>query len=349
MMVTYIRACLILSLLGMAHATHAAEIEDHMSQRWFEIEIIIFERLDVLDVNVDETLTLNKHRSWPNNLLEVADATQLSSEQLPIGSIDELIQPSPYCLGFPQLREQDPVHPLLGGNERSTRNEFGDFAGQTPVVENSVAETDLSAIDATAVTVDEPLPANAPIVAPTPLELVIEQIKTYEESLYPDSYVWLPNQSLLDDVKSINRQRTLRPVIHRRWRQPVPPRSAPQPIYISAPIDQRNPATATGFARIEGFIDVTVSRYLHFGSTLWYHSDTLGHAPEFLPLMPGSLSRYSQIIAEPYMQLQESRRMRSGDLHYLDHPKFGVIVKIDALEAPAELLEAWQAVQDSSR
>jgi hypothetical protein len=333
----------------MAHTTHAAEIEDHMSQRWFEIEIIIFERLDVLDVNVDETLTLNKRRSWPNNLLEVADAAPPSSDQLAIGSIDELIQPSPFCLGFPLLREQDPVHPLLDRNARGARNEFGDFAEQTPPVESSIAETDLTAIDATGVTANEPLPANAPIVAPTPLERVIEQIKTYEESLFTSSYVWLPNQALVDDVKSINRQRTLRPIIHRRWRQPVPPRRAPQPIFISAPIDQRNPATATGFARIEGFIDVTVSRYLHFAGTLWYHADTLGHAPEFLPLMPGSLSRHSQTTAEPYMQLQESRRMRSGDLHYLDHPKFGVIVKIDALEAPEELVAAWQAVQDSNR
>lgn len=338
MTVVYLRACLVLSLLAMAHVTHAAEIEDHMSQRWFEIEIIVFERLDVLDVNVDESLTLGKPRSWPYNLLEVADTAQLSSNQPPIGGVDELTQPSPFCLGFPQLREQEGL------------NEFRDFEEDAPPIETSIAESDMTALDATEITADEPLPTNAPALVATPLEKVIKQIQEYEESLYAESYVWLPNLSLVDDVKAINRQRTLRPVIHRRWRQPVPSREAPQPIYISAPIDQRNPATATGFARIEGFIDVTVSRYLHFASTLWYHSDTLGLAPEFFPILPGALlSSYTQSAGEPYMQLKESRRMRSGDLHYLDHPKLGVIVKIDALEIPQELVDAWQAVQDSSR
>ena len=40
-----------------------------------------------------------------------------------------------------------------------------------------------------------------------------------------------------------------------------------------------------------------------------------------------------------YMQLSESRRMRSEELHYLDHPAMGAIIKITALDEDA--LESW--------
>jgi hypothetical protein len=36
------------------------------------------------------------------------------------------------------------------------------------------------------------------------------------------------------------------------------------------------------------------------------------------------------------MELREQRRMRSGELHYLDHPKFGVLARIDPVQAPDE-------------
>jgi hypothetical protein len=32
------------------------------------------------------------------------------------------------------------------------------------------------------------------------------------------------------------------------------------------------------------------------------------------------------------MVLDERRRLRSEELHYLDHPKFGVLVRIDPIE-----------------
>ena len=31
------------------------------------------------------------------------------------------------------------------------------------------------------------------------------------------------------------------------------------------------------------------------------------------------------------MELREQRRMRSGELHYLDHPKFGVLARVDPI------------------
>ena len=42
-----------------------------------------------------------------------------------------------------------------------------------------------------------------------------------------------------------------------------------------------------------------------------------------------------------YFELNESRRMRSKELHYLDHPAMGIIVKITPVEASLELATAW--------
>lgn len=38
--------------------------------------------------------------------------------------------------------------------------------------------------------------------------------------------------------------------------------------------------------------------------------------------------------------LKESRKLNSGDLHYLDHPMFGVLVQIDAVEENQEIQDA---------
>ncbi len=332
----------VLAVALLSAAVHAADIEDQMQARWFEIEILVFERLDVLDVNVDEKLTLRRPRSWPGNLLEVIDPA--ASTQAPSLSLSELLAPGPYCLGYPQLREEDPAHPLF-----TKDNSFGDDRSVVVVEESEALDTqmpgDLSQQQPETELAD--VPVNAPALAPTARDRLITEIEAIEQGLFASSYTWLPTIALGEDIKSINRQRTLRPLIHKRWRQPVPARDAPQPIYINLPIDQRNPATVTGYPRIEGFIDVTVSRYLHFATTLWYHADTLGAEPVMMPFNPTYESRLDPMAPEPYMELKESRRLRSGDLHYLDHPKFGVLVIIEPVALPQNLLDDWQQLEQS--
>jgi peptidoglycan-binding protein CsiV len=337
---------LALALTGISTGAQSADLEDQLQERWFEIEILVFERLDVLDVNVDEQLTLRRPRSWPHNLLEVMDTSAMAQDPRMSMSLSELLAPNPYCLGYPQLSEQDPEHPLF-----MKENSFGD--NQAVVVEERGAAEDAE-IDTSDGSPAQPgsaelveVPANAPAMAPTARELLREEIQAIEQGLFSSSYTWLPTSALNEDVKSINRQRTLRPLIHKRWRQPVPARDAPQPIYITLPIDQRSPATITGYPRIEGFIDVTVSRYLHFATTLWYHADTLGEDPIMTPFNPTYESRLDPMASEPYMQLKESRRLRSGDLHYLDHPKMGILVIVEPVTLPQNIQDRWLQLEES--
>ncbi|XOV81902.1 MAG: CsiV family protein [bacterium] len=332
-------------LLCISNGAFAADLEDQLQARWFEIEMLVFERLDVLDVNTDEQLTLHRARRWPHNLMDMIDpsAPRASAAER---SLADLLAPGPYCLGYPQLREEDPPHPLLAKN-----NSFGDVRNAVPAAAGE-APDELAANGRTAQqnpTGQAELPVNEPVLAPTARSLVLADIAAYEATLFASSYTWLPTTALNEDVKSINRQRTLRPLIHRRWRQPVPEREAPAPVYIELPLDQRNPATATGYPRVEGFVDVTVSRYLHFAATLWYHADTLGAAPIMMPLRQAYASPRQSFPDEPYMQLKESRRLRSGELHYLDHPKFGVLVIIEPVAPPRDLQDAWLQLQTSGR
>jgi len=47
----------------------------------------------------------------------------------------------------------------------------------------------------------------------------------------------------------------------------------------------------------------------------------------------------------PYIRLDQSRRVRSGELHYLDHPELGVLVRITPVEAATALQEQFALLQ----
>ena len=47
----------------------------------------------------------------------------------------------------------------------------------------------------------------------------------------------------------------------------------------------------------------------------------------------------------PYARLEQSRRVRSGELHYIDHPELGVLVRVTPAAAPALLQEQFTLLQ----
>jgi hypothetical protein len=97
---------------------------------------------------------------------------------------------------------------------------------------------------------------------------------------------------------TLKRSRAYQPLAHVGWTQPGYPRDAAQFI----PIGSLVPAS-TGLL---GQIALSRGRYLHLTLDLVY-------TPE------GSAERYV---------LRQTRRMRSNERHYIDHPKFGVIALV---------------------
>jgi Peptidoglycan-binding protein, CsiV len=99
--------------------------------------------------------------------------------------------------------------------------------------------------------------------------------------------------------ETLRRSRNYQPLAHIGWTQPGFPRNAAQ--FLS--IDSLVPA-ATG---LTGQIALTRGRYLHLTLDLAYDA-------------PG-------VSGEPGQRfvLRQTRRMRSNERHYIDHPRFGVI------------------------
>ncbi len=106
--------------------------------------------------------------------------------------------------------------------------------------------------------------------------------------------------------QSLRSSQGYRPLAHLHWRQTVTSASQAQPISLQAL--QPGIRSSTG---LDGSIRISVSRYLHLNADLRFQA-------------PGSTTEF---------RLQESRRMRSGELHYLDHPRFGMLVLIKPVSA----------------
>src|SRR5690606_29729616 len=103
--------------------------------------------------------------------------------------------------------------------------------------------------------------------------------------------------------------------------------------------------------------EVTLGRYLHFGAHLLYTEPLMGRAPvdralppvraltTALPGLEEPLLSEEDLLPAGFMQLRESRRVREGELHYLDHPKLGVVVRIEPVVPPEPLQAAHAAVE----
>jgi hypothetical protein len=331
---------LVILPLACVNAAPADEkLEDRFSYRWFDIEIIVFERLPVLDATTNEQLTSTRTRQWPRNLLEMGPVSGATS------SLFDYALDRCYASDHDESRLARQL-----GLERNTftdesLSELASSASLNQTIDsNSQDEEDENqGEDGQDRDQADPLLDEQILPEPDPDTLFDALIADYEQQLLNESFQWRDDLTLINAVKAINRQRDLRPVLHLRWRQPVPERAQPAPVWVRAPVTIDAPATRAGLPKIEGHIAVTVGRYLHFAPTLWYNSDTAGLAP--VPFPPPAFLQ--AIPAQTgYMALSESRRMRSEELHYLDHPKFGVIVRIDPVPIPDRIQAAWEALQN---
>jgi hypothetical protein len=84
-----------------------------------------------------------------------------------------------------------------------------------------------------------------------------------------------------------------------------------------------------GHHQLEGAIGVSMGRFLHLHTQL--------HLNQFITNPNPTSNNASQFISIPYQQaqisqrysMQQQRKMRSKELHYLDHPKLILLVRFD--------------------
>ena len=105
---------------------------------------------------------------------------------------------------------------------------------------------------------------------------------------------------------------------HFHWQQPVPDWGTGSPLLFQ-----------TEDGSIQGFLGVERGRYLHFTVDLWMEA----------------INGSQPAIEYPVYALNETRRLQRNEVHYFDHPKFGVLAQVQKLTLPEDLDELVQTIQ----
>ena len=136
--------------------------------------------------------------------------------------------------------------------------------------------------------------------------------------------------NLVSDKQHLSRSGKYKILYHSGWVQPVPETQKPLPVRITAGEIMDN-----GMYELDGYVAVGRGRYLHFRPDLYFSRKVQNTQamPEVSPT-DASASTASPALQFPdvpeilTVNLNQARRMRSEELHYIDHPLFGVIVEI---------------------
>ncbi|BBB26076.1 CsiV family protein [Amphritea japonica] len=186
-------------------------------------------------------------------------------------------------------------------------------------------------------------------------------LKYYKKGQQNGYFTRLPKSSLSLSAKqaSLKRSSLYKVLFHEAWIQPINSRKDQYLIRING-----GEVLDNGLYELDGYISVDKGRYLHFRSDL-FHSRSLSPAestallktstettvtvqeplPESADTLPDTTSelssesmngnRYLNQTAIPdflTVEMKSARRMRRAELHYLDHPLFGVLVRITPIE-----------------
>jgi hypothetical protein len=149
------------------------------------------------------------------------------------------------------------------------------------------------------------------------------------------------DDNLMEEFKDlIRRSRYFRYIGEQSWYQPIPTKDNSFEIFIDSSIERGS--------RIFGFIKPYKGRYLHTDIEVFLAEQTLENKilsvdesdntnpnlegylfnSKGLELQKKSLPNFQEEELTPIFQLQESRRLRSGEINYFDHPKFGLLLLI---------------------
>ncbi len=171
------------------------------------------------------------------------------------------------------------------------------------------------------------------------------------------------NFQLKDVLEKISKSKTQRVIFHTAWRQPGLNKNLALPVYfkreIPAPpvIEDKNKLLTQDFEEtssldsqkrktspsiLEGILRVTLSRYLHLEAELTYRNKIpeISHSENpFTVLDNESIRNELQKQGVIYLK-QKRRRIRSNELHYLDHPVLGILVRITPYKKPEVVVKS---------
>lgn len=169
--------------------------------------------------------------------------------------------------------------------------------------------------------------------------------------------------TLGNEAQRLERNNQYRVLFHGGWRQPFAENRQEPAILITGGEQYGD------HYELEGSIQLSLRTYLHIDTNLWLARFNTNFGQERAPWPPlpqrpnqrvdtdilfrfdggnSSLQQpfnqnwdYEAILAQPYVVenivvLNQSRRMRSGEIHYLDHPQMGLLIKLTPYEQTEE-------------
>ncbi|MCW8194064.1 hypothetical protein F6455_04610 [Proteobacteria bacterium 005FR1] len=185
------------------------------------------------------------------------------------------------------------------------------------------------------------------------------------KALAEKTLLLLPREelSLTSEARRLSRSDQRRVLFHGAWLQPLPEDRKEPSVLISGGerFDEHH--------ELEGSVNIYRRTYLHIETDLWLSQFATNFGQERRPWPPlpwppnrtpepsflfriddggtGLWHQFNQtqdkdvnaILAQPYVVenvvlMQQGRRMRSEELHYIDHPKLGLLIKITPYQPP---------------
>ncbi|MGH1469940.1 MAG: CsiV family protein [Cellvibrionaceae bacterium] len=195
-----------------------------------------------------------------------------------------------------------------------------------------------------------------------PLEWASLVRQKQETTLAPEnSITLLPENELLlqDEARKLQRSNNYRVLFHGAWNQGMLEKNSGPAILIEG-------GELFGDHReLEGSIQLKLQRYLHITTNLWITNFATNFGQEKLnwpelPIAPNkpqkqsaifaddkasntwsqsdsTNSEYDSLISSPYIieniaPIKVTRRMRSKELHYIDHPLAGILIQFTPID-----------------
>ena len=320
--------------LALAAATGAqADIDDHLERDWYYVETLFFRHAAPPN---DEDFS---RQAPPRHRLRLA-----SLQPPPAAYAERIAANPPEPHDFPRLQQFDCIAPTP-----APWMQADDHVESLAVPEAAPSEAVPRADDQPPIAATAPIPTGPP--APGPEQRARWAIEDFERRLLREGWQWRYDELSLATAASRMRRSGDYDVLHHgRWLQAVPPRDSATPLLL-----QLGPEMPDATFELEGSVSVTLGRFLHFAAHLW-----LQQAPTEARAAP-DLARASEPNGGPEVSvdargpttdavdrvlLSESRRMRPGELHYLDHPWLGILVRIEPVQAPATLAALAESLGD---
>jgi len=165
------------------------------------------------------------------------------------------------------------------------------------------------------------------------------------------AYLALPkeNYRLQDVYRVLRLSRDYRPLQHVAWQQAGLERREGRAVHLEKMLELEGPDSALPpeLAEIQIEEEAYIAPEMVFDGTIRIRSSYYLHADvdfsyfpqEFITLLvsqkQNSVNQNNLYINQEadYVRLQESRRIKLNELHYFDHPLFGVILQVSRIEA----------------